>query len=346
MKTLFIIVSFFFYCFMTAQSLVDGVVTNSKGNPISGVNIYLEGSYDGATSDEKGNFSFKTDLQETQILIVEYISFQTEYIQLSVSKMKSLKIVLKKDSSTLGEVVLTAGSLDASNNSKSAVLTPMDVATTAGALADVFGALQTLPGTSKNTNDGRLFVRGGDAGETQVFIDGLRVFQPFLATGNQTPTRGRNSPFLFKGVNFSTGGYSAEYGQALSSVLDLNTIDEPKQDEVNLQFMSVGGGAAATKKWRKSSLSFNATYYNLKPYQEIIKQRINFTQPFELFSGETVYRKQLRKGLFKSYAALSYSNLGVIQDDINVPSGSPFSLKNRNFYFNNSYKGDLSSMEN
>lgn len=69
------------------------------------------------------------------------------------------------------------------------------------------------------SEDGRLFVRGGQAGETQVFIDGLRVFQPFNATANNIPTRGRFSPFLFKGITFSTGGYSAEYGQALSSVL-------------------------------------------------------------------------------------------------------------------------------
>lgn len=342
MKTCCITLLFFMLHSLLAQTIITGKITTVSGIPISGANIYIEGSYDGATSDTEGGFEFKTNNTNTQTLVIAYIAYQTEYLQLDVSKMKSLKIVLKRDSSTLDEVVLTAGSLDASNG-KSAVLTPMDIATTAGALADTFGALQTLPGTSKNTNDGRLFVRGGDAGETQVFIDGLRVFKPFLATGNQTPTRGRNSPFLFKGVNFSTGGYSAEYGQALSSVLDLNTIDEPEQDEVNLQFMSVGGGAAATKKWEKSSLSFNATYFNLKPYQEIIKQRIAFTKPFELFSGEAVFRRKFKKGLFKSYAALSYSNLGVIQDDINVPTGSPFSLKNSNFYFNNSYKGDLSS---
>ena len=70
-------------------------------------------------------------------------------------------------------------------------------------------------------------MRGGEADETQIFIDGIRVFTPYSPTAKNIPTRGRFSPFLFKGITFSTGGYSAEYGQALSSVLLLNSTDEP-----------------------------------------------------------------------------------------------------------------------
>ena len=93
---------------------------------------------------------------------------------------------------------MTAGTFEAGDNSKVSVLKPLDIVTTAGAAGDFVAALQTLPGTSKVSEDGRLFVRGGAAGETQVFIDGLRVFQPFSATANNIPTRGRFSPFLFK----------------------------------------------------------------------------------------------------------------------------------------------------
>src|SRR5690606_6849263 len=134
------------------------------------------------------------------------------------------------------------------------------------AVGDIVGAFQTLPGTSTVAEDGRLFVRGGDATETQIFIDGIRVFTPYSPTPNNVPTRGRYSPFLFDGITFSTGGYSAEYGQALSSVLLLNTIDEPTQNSTNIGVMSVGGGLGHTKKWEKSSLSLNTSYINLAPY--------------------------------------------------------------------------------
>ncbi|OEK07552.1 hypothetical protein A8C32_17295 [Flavivirga aquatica] len=142
------------------------------------------------------------------------------------------------------------------------MLKPLDVVTTASALGDFVGALQTLPGTTTVAEDGRLFVRGGTAEETQIFIDGIRVFTPYTATTNNVPTRERYSPFLFDGIMFSTGGYSAEYGQALSSVLLLNTIDEPDQEKTDIGVMSVGATLGSTQKWNKSSLSVNASYIN------------------------------------------------------------------------------------
>lgn len=158
-----------------------------------------------------------------------------------VSSMKDLKIKLKEDVNALDAVVLSAGTFQAGDNSKVNALKPLDVVTTASALGDFVGALQTLPGTATVAEDGRLFVRGGEAEETQIFIDGIRVFTPYSPTTNNTPTRGRYSPFLFDGITFSTGGYSAEYGQALSSVLLLNTIDEPDQEKTDIGIMTVGG---------------------------------------------------------------------------------------------------------
>ena len=95
---------------------------------------------------------------------------------------------------------------------------------------------------------GDYFVRGGDAGETQIFIDGIRVFTPYSPTTNNSPTRGRYSPFLFDGITFSTGGYSAEYGQALSSVLLLSTIDEPDQEKNRYLYYECGRWSRAHPK--------------------------------------------------------------------------------------------------
>ena len=135
--------------------------------------------------------------------------------------------------------MLSTGTFEAGAESRVTALKPLDVVTTASALGDFLGALQTLPGTSTVGEDGRLFVRGGGADETQIFIDGIRVFAPYTPTANNIPTRGRFSPFLFKGISFSTGGYSAEYGQALSGVLKLNTIDEPDQEKTDISLMTL-----------------------------------------------------------------------------------------------------------
>ncbi|MEL6918288.1 MAG: carboxypeptidase-like regulatory domain-containing protein, partial [Bacteroidota bacterium] len=205
------------------QTMISGTVTDQKNNPIAGANVYLEGTYDGASTDVDGSFSFETSETGTQNLIVSIMSYETYMLAGDVSYFREMNIKMVESINSLTGVTLTAGTFEAGDNSKVSVLKPLDIVTTAGAAGDFVGALQTLPGTTTVNGDGRLFVRGGDAGETQVFIDGLRVFQPFNATANNIPTRGRFSPFLFKGITFSTGGYSAEYGQALSSVLLLNT---------------------------------------------------------------------------------------------------------------------------
>ena len=320
-----------------AQTTVSGTVTDNKGMPILGANVYLEGAYDGASSDDNGKFSFETSEIGTQILTVSYVSFETFKLTDDVSKMKNLKIVLRDDVNSLETVTISAGSFSAGDNSKISVLKPLDIVTTASALGDFVGALQTLPGTTTVAEDGRLFVRGGDANETQIFIDGIRVFTPYSPTTDNIPTRGRYSPFLFDGITFSTGGYSAEYGQALSSVLLLNTIDEPDQEKTDIAIMTVGAGLGHTEKWKKSSLSLNSSYINLAPYIAILPDRNDWQKPFETASGEAVFRQKIGDGLLKIYGAFDTSNFALTQEDINQPEGVRFKLNNQNFYTNASY---------
>ncbi len=341
MNKLITIISLFLINLSYAQTAITGKVVDTKNEPILGANVYLEGTYDGATTDDKGKFSFTTEENGRQSLIISFLSFETKTIVDEVSKLSNLVVKLREDVESLDAVVLSAGTFEANDNSKVSVLKPLDVVTTASALGDFVGALQTLPGTSNVAEDGRLFVRGGGAEETQIFIDGIRVFTPYSPTPNNIPTRGRYSPFLFDGITFSTGGYSSEFGQALSSVLLLNTVNEPDQEKTDIGIMTVGATLGNTQKWEKSSLSFNASYINLGPYFEIFNNRNNWERPFQAAQGETVYRKRLNNGMLKFYAAFDVTNLEVTQEDINFEDGVNFKLNNDNFYLNTSYKGVL-----
>ncbi len=323
-----------------AQSSISGTVTNNKNVPIVGANVYLEGTYDGSSTDDNGHFYFEITEIGNQTLIISMISYETHYELGDVSFFKDLKIQLVEAMNTLTGVTLTAGAFKAGDNSKVSVLKPLDIVTTAGAVGDFVGALQTLPGTSTVSEDGRLFVRGGDAEETQIFIDGLRVFKPFSPTANNVPTRGRFSPFLFKGITFSTGGYSAEYGQALSSILLLNTTDVPDQEKTDFSLMSIGGGVGHTKIWGDQSLSINTNYVNLAPYETLIPSNkgVRWNKPYESISGEAIYRNKGERSIFKLYSGFSHSNLDIEQEDIDYDDYVRFSLKNNNVYLNSSYK--------
>jgi outer membrane cobalamin receptor len=340
----------FFFCILIilislqtfAQQIISGTVTDRKGQPILGANVYLEGTYDGTTTDENGEFRFTSTETGSQTLIVSFLSFLDFKTTQDVTELKNLLVVLKEDVNTLDAVELNAGMFEAGEESRVTALNSLDVVTTASALGDFLGALQTLPGTSTNAEDGRLFVRGGNADETQIFIDGIRVFAPFTPTANNIPTRGRFSPFLFKGISFSTGGYSAEFGQALSGVLQLNTIDEPDQEKTDISLMTVGVGVGNTQKWERSSFSINTSYINLAPYLEAIPDRNEWINPFQSANGEMVYRYKVNDSdLLKLYGAYSYTNLDLIQQDINFEDGFRFSNENRNLYINGSYKSFL-----
>ena len=324
-----------------AQVAISGTVIEKPGLPIIGANIFIEGSYDGTVSDDNGSFSFSTDLIGEQVLSVSYLGYETKTLTMDVSAMKDLTIKLRESANTLDAVEISASTFKAGDNSKLAVLKPLDMVTTAGSMGDAIAAIQTLPGTQSNADDGRLFVRGGDANETKIYIDGMRVFSPYTRSISGTPARGRYSPFLFSGVSFSTGGYDAEFGQALSGVLDMQTIDEPVQTETNISLMTVGLALGHTQKKEKSSISFSASYIDLSPYYLIMPTRLNFNKPFRGFSGEMVHRYKLGKGLLKTYVAADAGSFNIDNDNLNTGLTEEVDILNVNGYLNSTWSSFL-----
>jgi len=341
MKTILTICSFLCWMTFQAQTTISGKVVDQKGKPLDGANVFIEGTYDGAASGADGAFSFTTDTKGNQVLVISFLMYETIRETIVVENYQSKSFHLKNSANALDNVVISVGTFQAGGNSKASVLKPLDIVTTAGSAGNIIGALQTLPGAQIVGESGRLFVRGGESDETQTYIDGIRVAQPYGATANNLPTRGRFSPFLFSGISFSTGGYSAEYGDALSSVLLLNTIAEPDQEKTDVSVMSVGAGVGNTQKWDNGSFSINMSYLNLEPYQKLIKQNVDWNKPYQSMSGEMVFRRQFKSGLFKFYTAFDYANFDLNQKDINYENPIRVATDNNNLYMNASYKGNF-----
>jgi CarboxypepD_reg-like domain/TonB-dependent Receptor Plug Domain len=336
----FLHITVFFFTFISfSQTSISGKIVDEKNNPIPNANIYIDGTYDGATSDNLGEFSFITTALGNQTLVISALSFEQKKLSIVINTYQSQTIILKRNLTELNEVVITAGTLEARAKSRVSVLKPLDILTTAGNPGDIISALQTLPGTQVVGESGRLFVRGGEANETQTFVDGIRVAQPYLQTANNVPTRSTFSPLLFKGTTFSTGGYSAEYGEALSSILVMNTIDEPDLEKTDIGLMTVGASLGNTQKWKNNSLSVNTNYINLQPYQSLLPDAMEWIKPYQSIGGETVFRQKLNRGLLKFYASYTASNFDLKQEDINYPDKVQIENTNNNLYSNLSYKG-------
>jgi hypothetical protein len=240
----------------------------------------------------------------------------------------------------LNEVVITAGVFEASDRKRMTILKPLDIVTTAGAGADVFRALQTLPGAGQVGEQEGLFVRGGAANETKAVIDGLIVQNPFFSSVPDVAQRGRFSPFQFKGTAFSTGGYSAQYGQALSSVLLLESNDLPEKSQGNVGVNIASAYGGYTHRWKKTSLDVNGNYFNVGPVLfNLNRQNVDWQTAPQGYSLVSNFRHQTAKGaLLKVYANYSQNRLGLEYPDATSETGrTAFGLKNRNFYSNVSY---------
>ncbi len=326
-----------------SQSLISGKTKDNKGRPIPGVSITIKDSYDGGTSDSTGIYKFKTSEQGEKIITatsVGYYPFEQK-ITLTGAPL-NLDIILKEEPNELKAVVITAGSFEASDSKRTTVLNPIDIVTTASANGDVTSALKTLPGAQQVGESEGLFVRGGTANETKVFIDGTQVNNFFFSSVPDIAQRGRFSPFLFKGTVFSSGGYSAQYGQALSSVLLLESIDLPEQTASNLGISTVGLSAGYQKlsKNKKSSWGISYNYTNLLPYFKIVKQKPDYFHIPEFHNSDFNYRlKTSKTGMLKFYGYMNASNLGLRRPDIDSGNlKNAFGLKNFNLYGNLSWR--------
>jgi len=328
------------------QTVIKGTIKDAKGASIPGANIYIKDSFDGVNSQADGSFVFETAESGAQFLIVSFIGFKNieKPIELTGETLV-LNLILQEEINKLDGVTITAGAFEASDIKKVTVLKPLDIVTTASAAGDIMGAINTLPGTATVGESGRLFVRGGEGYETKVFIDGLEVRNAFGATAPNVPTRGRFSPFLFKGVTFSTGGYSAEYGQALSSALVLNSNDIAEKTQGDISLMSVGGDIAYTKKWDKTSISGKVQYTNLRPYQDLIRQFFDWEQAPVGTVGELVFRHKVNKnGLLKIYTNIDVSDFRIRFPNINRNGlKDTVSVANNYGYINASYKDILNN---
>jgi vitamin B12 transporter len=327
------------------QSVISGKVF-SKKQPVPGASITLKGTYDGTTSDSSGNFKFSTTEKGDHILVITAVSYKPYEQKISLSNQPvSLEINMKEEMTELNAVIVTAGTFEAGDKKRAAVLSSIDIATTAGSNADISAALKTLPGTQQVGEQEGLFVRGGAGYETKQYIDGNLVNNPYFTSVPDIASRGRFSPFLFKGTVFSTGGYSAMYGQALSSVLLLESIDLPEKSEIDASFSPIvlGIGTQQLAKNKKSSYGFSYNYVNVGLYFAVVNQAPDYFKMPQFHDGNVNFRiKTKNGGMFKYYTTFAFGNLGLRRPDIDSSYlKDAFSLKNSNWYNNLSYRENI-----
>ena len=346
MRVLIVAICFLVSLTAASQTIITGKVRDQKGKPVAGASISLKDTYDGGTSDSLGLYRFRTTEKGAQTILATSIGFKlTESKVTLAGATVQLDIILKEEPNELTAVVVSAGTFEASDSKRATVLNSIDIVTTASANADITAAIRTLPGTQQIGENEGLFVRGGTAQEAKAFIDGTVVNNFYFSSVPDIAQRGRFNPFIFKGTVFSSGGYSALYGQALSSALILESVDMPERSSASLGISTVGlsGGYQHLNKKKNASWGIGYNYTNLLPYFTVFKQKVDYFSMPQFHNIEANFRiKTSKTGIIKYYGYFNDSRLGLRRPDIDSSLlKDAFGLKNFDLYHNLSWREKL-----
>ena len=211
------------------QVIVKGVIEDDKGQRLSASHIIVFPDSIFSVTNSDGQFVIRTTIGEKR-LVVSYVGFETLTTTVTFRRDTVLAISLKPKASQLQEVVIS-GTRDPlqeifdSNQTSKQVLTQNDINAipVLGGEADVIKTLQLLPGTVRGIEGSSdLFVRGGAADQNLVLLDGAQIYNTshlfgFLSVFNVD---------VLDQVEAINGGFPAEYGGRLSSILNVTTKSE------------------------------------------------------------------------------------------------------------------------
>ncbi len=341
-KYLFLPVLLIWSVSVRGQSIeISGRVSDGKGQPLDYASVALQGSLDGTSTDDQGEYSFSTSRKGKLLLLASYIGYETciEEIIIGENDMY-VDLILPQSSTDILEVVITAGSYEASDERNTVVLRSRDIGMTAGATGDITKAIETLPGVQRVGESSGLFVRGGSDAESQVLIDGMVVQKPYYSPVPDVKQRGRFDPFMFSGTVFSTGGYSAQYGQALSSVLALKSKGLADSTHTGGGVHFYGTNMFHEHRWDNTSLYVKGEYNNMAPYNNTIPQLTEWVKSPENVAGTVNFRHKFSDfDMLKFYVNGSRTKMSMMYDNPDsIDYKSLFGIQNDNLIINSSYK--------
>lgn len=227
---------FLFFCLFSANAqyaTIRGFVYEKEsGEPIIFTNVYLLKTNYGAATDVNGYFAITQIPAGNYTLIVTYLGYDTLSISVSLKAgdviTKNLQI--QKSSVNLGVVNVSAEREAARTETRTSIVkvTPLEIKQipSVGGQADLAQYLQVLPGVvSTGDQGGQLYIRGSAPIQNKVLLDGMVIYNPFHSIGMFSVFE----TDILRNADIYTGGFNAEYGDRISSVMDITTRDGNKK---------------------------------------------------------------------------------------------------------------------
>ena len=251
----------------SAQTLptatIYGKVTDEDNHPIEWVNVVVTDLLVGQSTNSRGAYEIHVLSDTTLVVSFSMMGYEQQKVTVHLKRgeKRKLDVTLRSTITNLPDVVISDRAIEASS------LTRLDAkqATMLPAMGGgVENLIKTLPGVVSNSElSSQYTVRGGNFDENLIYVNGVEIYRPFLVGSGQQEGLSFVNSRLVNNIEFSAGGFAAEYGDKMSSVLDV-TYKKPRETAGSLTLSLLGAEAhvEGTTGHEKFSYLVGARYKN------------------------------------------------------------------------------------
>ncbi len=291
-KLLFLLSALLFSATIFAQTgnIRGFVYEKESGEPVIFCSVFLEGTNIGAATDINGMYNISKVNVGEYTLVATYIGYDTTKVNITLKsgQILSKNLEIGESSIKLNEVKISAERAEMKTEVKAASIKitkqDMEMIPTIGGEPDLAQYMQVIPGVVfTGDQGGQLYIRGGSPIQNKVLMDGMIIYSPFHSIGLFSVF----DTDIIKNTDVYTGGFSAEYGGRVSSIMDIKTIDGNKKE--------LGGKLSAN--------TFGSKLFVEGPLNS--KGNTSF-----IFSGKTSYLDKSSE-LFYKYPTLYFDEKGL-----------------------------------
>lgn len=237
-----------------AQVKIHGKVIDTDDAPLEFVTVRIEGTAIGTNTGIDGTFRLSCPQPANDTLTVVFSCIGYDELRRNLINPKgdlALNVRMRSKDHQLQEIQVT------DFRKQTTQMQTLDTESYRLAADATGGSIESMLATmagvnSSNEMSSQYSVRGGTYDENSVYINGIEVYRPQLVTSGQQEGLSVINPDMVGSVSFSTGGFGVEYGDKMSSALDI-TYRQPEAFEGAVTASLMGASAALGQSSKKFS---------------------------------------------------------------------------------------------
>lgn len=260
LRLTFVFILFLHFSNVAGQdAYLIGKVADNQGNTLLGANITLPEFSKGTVTDKDGIFSIQVPANQTIIIECSFIGYHSLFDTLLLAEGQSMEVeyLLSRKASEFEGVVIE-GIKPRENTLTRINMKSIDqLPNTSG---NIEAILKSFSGVvSGNELSSQYSVRGGSYDENLVYVNDIEIYRPLLVQSAMQEGLSFVNPNMVSGIQFSAGGFDAEYGDKMSSVLDI-TYKKPTEFEGTVIASLLGGSVHLAGISKDQKINFNTGF--------------------------------------------------------------------------------------